>query len=62
MDYRDGYIESLIAERSTLKAKNKALVAALEDCLKLDDIAPKVLFDGIHAQAREAIAKAKEGE
>jgi len=58
MDYRDGYIELLVAERSTLKAKNKVLLAALKDCLKLDDIAPSGMFKSIHAGAREAIAKA----
>lgn len=38
------------------------LLAALEDCLILDDIAPRGLFDSIQGRARKAIAKAKGGE
>ena len=66
MTYEDGYFE-LLAERSTLKAKNKVLLAALEQTLlTLDAICEMEGFDK-HKQhgskeAREAIAKAKGGE
>ena len=62
MDYRDEVIALYKAECGRLKAKNRVLLAALEDCLKLDDIAPAVLFESIHAQAREVIAQTKGGE
>ena len=66
MNYEDGYLE-LLAERSTLKAKNKMLLAALESLL--DATERNVLHvDVINARVKareaacEAIAKAKGGE
>ena len=43
MDYRDEVIALYKAECGRLKAKNRVLLAALEDCLKLDDIAPSAM-------------------
>jgi hypothetical protein len=68
MDYREGYLE-LLAERSTLKAKNKALLAALES---LTEAASEQLpqdpdHDGLTncdllAKSRAVIAKANGDE
>ena len=66
MDYRGGYLE-LLAECSGLNAKNKMLLAALEQTLStLDAICEMEGFDK-HVQhgsreAREAISKVKGGE
>ena len=57
MDYREGYLE-LLAERSTLKGKNKALLAALEE---IEMIASKNAGPGlvdIRSIAWKAIKKA----
>tara|TARA_R110002110_G_scaffold141857_1_gene329898 strand:- start:810 stop:998 length:189 start_codon:yes stop_codon:yes gene_type:complete len=62
MDYREGYLE-LLAERSTLKGKNKALLAALENLIPYLE-AQASQADEVFAvlDAREAIAKAQGGE
>ena len=70
MDYREGYLE-LLAERSTLKGKNEALVAALKRTLThaighacdARGMSREECYDWPWVQqAREAIAKATEGE
>lgn len=57
-DINDGLLPRNEAD-VILMAAAPDLLAALEDCLKLNDIAPKALFDSIHGRAREVIAKAK---
>lgn len=60
-----GTIRRMLGDQTDLYsewAKGDELLAALEDCLKLNDIAPKAMFDSIHGRAREVIAKAKGGE
>jgi len=59
MDYRDGYFE-LLAERSTLSAKNKALLTALQEMIDaLSSDFDDLLIAKIKAQA--LIKKAEGG-
>ena len=72
MDYREGYLE-LLAERSTLKGKNKALLALALRLVETATICRDCEWDvlnheliqlltGLESEAKEAIAKAQGGE
>ena len=59
MDYREGYLE-LLAERSSLKATNKELLAVLEDIMKYQ-VRNDWMDLPIWVRAKEAIARAVGG-
>lgn len=61
MNYEDGYFE-LLAERSTLKAKNNMLLAALENLLPYLEERSQPGERWAALCAREAISKVKGGE
>ena len=61
MNYRAVCFE-LLAERSTLKAKNKALLTTLEQVNQRLTSGSTESWQNLHMQVKAAIAKAKEGE
>ena len=61
MNYRGGYLE-LLAECSTLKAKNKALLAALEQVNQRLTNGSAESWQDLHTQIKAVIAKATGGE
>ena len=61
MGNREGYLE-LLAERSGLKAQNKALLAALEQVNQRLTSGSTESWQDLHMQVKAAITKAKGDE